>query len=444
MQLLLAIPLVARLGIVFLVAACAASLANATIYQFAWHLRLRSPWQRRHDDVARRTWPDYLPILGWLRLRRESKVHGTAHWVRPLLVELLFALGMAWLYWWETVALGLIAEQLAVVPGGVNTTVLVGPAHLQFLAHAILAWFMLIATFIDADDQIIPDIVTVPGTLIGLIFVTFFPLALLPQITMPAIAPQVGVHLIDRAGNATQFYLEPVHLAASSDWPAALVAAPNLESLAIGLACYWLWCFAFVRRRWITRRGMGRAVRYFLARIARDWWSTPLREVTAIGTLAVLGVWWWGGPAWVGLLTGLVGLVGSGGIVWLVRIFAGAALGKEAMGFGDVLLMMMVGTFIGWQAGVIVFFLAPFAALVYGLIQLIARRENVLPYGPFLCAATLFVIARWDMVWLKVEPLFQLPWLVPAVLLICMVLIGAILTVWRVLKDLIWPLPEAE
>jgi prepilin signal peptidase PulO-like enzyme (type II secretory pathway) len=260
----------------------------------------------------------------------------------------------------------------------------------------------------------------------------------LPQITQPTAAPLVGEPLANRGGVPTQFWYEPVHLAASSGWPAALAPAPNARSLVVGLGCFWLWCFAFVRRRWITRKGWRHAVRFYLARIGRDWWSSPLREVTAIGTLAVVAVWWWGGAAWVGLLTSLVGLVGSGGIVWLIRVFAGAALRKEAMGFGDVLLMMMVGTFIGWQAGVLVFFLAPFAALAYGLVQLVARRENELPYGPFLCAATLAVIVRWDALWLKVQAMFLVPWLVPAVLLVCLVLCGAILWVWQGIKDRLW------
>lgn len=444
MQLLLAIPLAARLALVFAIAAYAASLANAAIYQFAWHRRLRSPWQKKHETAGQRNWLDYLPVVGWWRLRRESKLHGSGYWVRPMFIELAFPLTLAWLYWWETEALGLIAAQLAFVPGGVNTAPLVGPVHWQFLAHAVLAWFMLIATFIDADDRIIPDVVTVPCTLLGLLIATCVPMALLPQVTQPVIAPVVGIPLEDRAGNATSFFLEPVHLAASSEWPAALAPAPNLPSLLVGLACYWLWCFAFVRRRWLRGKGLGRAIRFYFARIVRDWWSTPLREVTALGTLAVVGVWWWGGGPWVGLLTALVGLVGSGGVVWLIRIFAGAALRKEAMGFGDVLLMMMVGTFVGWQAGVMVFFLAPFAALVYGLVQLVGRRENELPYGPFLCAATLFVLIRWDTIWLKVQQVFQVPWLVPAVLLVCLVLCGAILAVWQAIKDWIWGPLEAE
>jgi prepilin signal peptidase PulO-like enzyme (type II secretory pathway) len=176
-------------------------------------------------------------------------------------------------------------------------------------------------------------------------------------------------------------------------------------------------------------------VQYFFARIVRDWWTVPLREVTAMGTVLVALVWWWGVGAWVGLLSSLVGLVGAGGVVWLIRIFAGAALRREAMGFGDVLLMMMIGTLIGWQAGVIVFFAAPFAALVYGLVQLLARRDNELPYGPFLCAATILVIIRWGAIWLWIETAFAVPWLVPAVLVVCLVLCGAILAVYQSAKD---------
>ena len=57
------------------------------------------------------------------------------------------------------------------------------------------------------------------------------------------------------------------------------------------------------------------------------------------------------------------------------------------MGFGDVTLMMMVGAFLGWQAGVVIFFLAPFAGLVVGVLQLVLRRDDEIPYGPFLCLA---------------------------------------------------------
>src|SRR4029079_14973737 len=90
------------------------------------------------------------------------------------------------------------------------------------------------------------------------------------------------------------------------------------------------------------------------------------------------------GPAWCGLMTSLVGLAGGGGIVWAVRIVGSGALRREAMGFGEVTLMMMVGTFLGWQACLFTFFLSPFAAVLIGVAQLILRRDNVLPFVPYL------------------------------------------------------------
>ena len=40
-----------------------------------------------------------------------------------------------------------------------------------------------------------------------------------------------------------------------------------------------------------------------------------------------------------------------------MRLIGTFALRREAMGFGDVTLMMMIGTFLGWQACLILFFL---------------------------------------------------------------------------------------
>ena len=77
------------------------------------------------------------------------------------------------------------------------------------------------------------------------------------------------------------------------------------------------------------------------------------------------------------------------------------------MGFGDVTLMMMVGTFLGWQACLIAFFLAPFAALVIGIAQFVLRRDDVIPYGPFLCLASRRWSSRWAPIWMWAQPLFD-------------------------------------
>jgi prepilin signal peptidase PulO-like enzyme (type II secretory pathway) len=143
------------------------------------------------------------------------------------------------------------------------------------------------------------------------------------------------------------------------------------------------------------------------------------------------------------LFTALVGLVASGGIVWAVRLIGTAALKREAMGFGDVTLMMMIGAFLGWQACLILFFLAPFAALVIGIVQFVARRDDVIPYGPFLCLAAVAVIVAWAPIWMWAQPMFAMGGLVPAVLVVCLALLGLMLAVWRMIKTFVFGF-EAE
>lgn len=56
-------------------------------------------------------------------------------------------------------------------------------------------------------------------------------------------------------------------------------------------------------------------------------------------------------------------LVGSGFILWLA-MFAEKLLGKEAMGFGDVLLMGCIGAFCGWEGALFSLFAGAFAGCI--------------------------------------------------------------------------------
>ncbi len=443
MDFVLGVPLPIRLALLFIVGLLAAGPINWATDAWAWTPRWRSSWRTVPKGKPRRTWIDCLPLIGWWRLRREAAEHGSGFWIRPLIVELACGFGLAALYWWETTIAGLITPQLdRQVLGGaamVNFGPLAGALHAVFVFHAVLGGLMMIASLIDLDDRVIPDEVTVPGTLCGLLLATLLPLGLLPQITTAPVPPVVGIPIVSVANQplvamADPLTLQPVHLAASNPWPAAFGGRPQWRGLASGLACWWLWCFAFTRRRWHGRHGFMRALCVVLARVVREFGRTPIREVAIVGTVFITCVWWWGGAAWLGLLTSLVGMIACGGTIWLIRIFASAALGKEAMGFGDVTLMMMVGTFVGWQAGVLIFFLAPFAALLLGIAQLLAGRGDALPYGPFLCLGTAVVIVRWGDLWNYTDPLFSAGWFVPIVLVVCLALCGVMLSVWSLLK----------
>ena len=63
-----------------------------------------------------------------------------------------------------------------------------------------------------------------------------------------------------------------------------------------------------------------------------------------------------------------------------------------AIGGGDVWLMAAVGGLLGWQAAVLVFFLAPVFGALVGIPYRILTRDEYIAYGPFLALATVLVM----------------------------------------------------
>lgn len=103
----------------------------------------------------------------------------------------------------------------------------------------------------------------------------------------------------------------------------------------------------------------------------------------------------WHGLAWssAGALVGAV-------LTAVIRKVAEFALGRPAMGAGDVTLMAMVGAFLGWQATVIAFFLAPVLALALGPLARRISAEKAVPYGPFLALGAIVVMFAWRWIWM--------------------------------------------
>jgi prepilin signal peptidase PulO-like enzyme (type II secretory pathway) len=155
-----------------------------------------------------------------------------------------------------------------------------------------------------------------------------------------------------------------------------------------------------------------------------------------MGSLAIAMVWYRNDAGWQGLLTALVGMSVGGGLIWAVRIVGAAVMRREAMGFGDVTLMAMIGAFVGWQPSLIIFFLAPLAGIFLGILRMILFRDREIPYGPFLCLASLFLIVEWDALWENTQVLFEIGWFMPVVMAVCLVLMGAMLGLWRLIVGL--------
>lgn len=415
MNAFLAIPLLFRLAALFLCGAVVGAVANWAVDRLRWEPRWLSPWGPRHPELPPVRHTDRLPILGWLGLRREAPLRGAGFWLRPLVVELFTGLLFAGLYWWEVEQQALYQPPLA-MPVPLNP-LLVAQLHWQLAAHLVLVGFMLVASIIDIDERIIPDAVTIPGTLLGLALATVVPACLLPDV-VPLNGGGFNLHIF-------------LKVSSPRIWPALLAPYPNLVSLGIGLACAWLWCVGLLPRPWRTRHGLSRAFQILFARIAREPFSRLVLLLSIFVTAGVALGWYVGGKHWEGLLSALVGLAVGGGLVWCVRVIGTRVLGREAMGFGDVTLLAMIGTLVGWQSCLVIFFLAPFFGLLVGAAQWILRRENEIYYGPFLCLATLALIVWWGPIWDWALPLFEVGGLVPAVVVVCLVLMVVLLSIWR-------------
>jgi leader peptidase (prepilin peptidase) / N-methyltransferase len=431
---ILAIPIELRLLGLAIVGAWLGSLLNLAIYRLAYAPRSISPWSDPPPAAARRRWTDWLPVVGWFGLRRESRLHGMGFWVRPMLVEVACGLGLAALYWWEVRLQALLPDALIVQlaqPGkaaAIERSAAIATLHLVFIAHAFLIGFMLVASLIDVDERLIPDEVTVPGTLLGLLLAALLPWSLLPIMHR---SPIVGLGF----GPPELRFLTFTSIE-TWPWPGELKGVPDVQSLAVGLGCVWLWCIGLMPRSWRTSHGFRRAWAVLWGRLRRDrltLWAFAIGLATSIGVVAT---WRIGGEHWRGLLSALIGMAAGGGLIWTVRIIGKAVLGREAMGFGDVTLLAMIGAFLGWQPCLVIFFLAPIAGAAIGITQLLLRRQNEIRYGPFLCLAALVTVVRWSTIWESLGDVFSLGWLIPVTMAGCLLLMIPLLFLVRTVGNL--------
>ncbi|HEX9020849.1 MAG TPA: prepilin peptidase [Nitrospirota bacterium] len=206
---------------------------------------------------------DNIPIISFLLLRGKCRRCGEPISWRYPLVELMNGL----LYVWIVREFGIGGE--------------------AFLLMALCS-SLLVVTFIDMDFQIIPDVITLPGMLIGLSLAPFF----LYPLTDP---------LPFRLGNLIPH------------------AGPHLTSF----------------------------------------------------------------------LNSLIGLVLGGGPLLALGWIWEKLRHVEAMGGGDVKLMGMVGSFLGWKGALLTIMLGALAGSVVGVSLILLKRHKmgkVIPFGPFLAA----------------------------------------------------------
>ena len=131
--------------VTLLFGAAIGSFLNVCIYRLPLHESIVFPASHCRVCATPLTWYDNLPLMSYLLRRGRCRFCGTAFSFRYFLVELLTAL----------VAVALIYRF------GLTITAL---GYFAFSAA------LIVITFIDLDYQIIPDVVSLPGAVAGVLF----------------------------------------------------------------------------------------------------------------------------------------------------------------------------------------------------------------------------------------------------------------------------------
>src|SRR5205807_8074796 len=89
----------------------------------------------------------------------------------------------------------------------------------------------------------------------------------------------------------------------------------------------------------------------------------------------------------VSLIGAAFGALVGGGSLWLMGFLWEKLRGIEAMGFGDVKMMLMVGAFLGWRLTLLTILMGALSGSIAGIAMMYKRGRNLqmmLPFGIFL------------------------------------------------------------
>ncbi|MEM1028266.1 MAG: prepilin peptidase [Planctomycetota bacterium] len=367
--------------------ACVGSFLNVVIYRVPAGLSVISPPSRCPGCEKKLAAYDNVPVLGWLWLKGKCRNCKMKISVQYPIVEAATALlffGLTYVYYFTDL-------RMPFADNGVAETWPVLAVHLVLLSC------MIAATMIDAKLYIIPlsltwiaagvAILALPGSVaMGWVPAQLLGVGQSYDMLIP-VTDQTGLAIGGTVGLIVAIVLlqmKILPLSFAEEIPLPEGADPDDPNLIL------------VHPH--PRREIGKELLFLIFPLVGGGVGFLLDQVVFAGDATAEGVLV-RDPLWQAVGGVLLGYLAGGGIVWATRVLGTLGFGKEAMGLGDVHLMAAVGAVIGWRDTTLAFFIAPFfgiiaAVVTAGVAALVKGKVRVIPYGPYLCGATLVV-----MVW---------------------------------------------
>lgn len=349
----------------FLIGACIGSFLNVVIYRVPNGLKVNEP-SRSFCPKCKTQIPIYLniPLFTWLMLGGKCKWCRCKISFRYFFVELLTACVFLTIWVHAINALGILG----------------------IIALWILAALLIAATYIDFDHFIIPDSITIGGTVAGVV--------------ASLIVPQLHGQNLWWLGGAF-----------------SLVAA------AIGFSMLWLvvlagkMAFGKIKHEFdkptdfeISQPGGEESpIIIKLGEHEYEWGDVFFRKWDRM-EMEVVELYFDEDKQEVSEQFRVLGdsLELDGKRIELedVKKVSGTILGavvpREAMGFGDVKFIAMIGAFLGWQSVLFTIFAASIIGAIVGLFQkfvVLEEWSRPLPFGPYLALGAFLWIFSGPAIW---------------------------------------------
>ncbi len=316
---------------------------------------------------------DLVPVLSWALLRGKCRYCGHPISARYPVVELITAIGYLAIAW-----------RFPILDDGLRTV------GLWFFLTVLIA-----GSGIDLDTKTLPDALTLPPILIGLL------VALLAPVRSTGGSSSLGLPDFSAALHGALIGAGLLALIAGlGAWVLRRFREPNHPDFPIDYMHIHLGALvgAWFGPVWAVVAAL---VAVGINLIARRVIRIPdfLTLGGVLVSIALSGAGY--GPGIVGSVQGALSGAGAvaliAGAYWAIYWATHKQEDTEefedadpvAMGFGDVKLAAVIGAFLGWQGIVMGLAAAVVLGAVIGVIQRIAGGDRAIPFGPYLALGAL-------------------------------------------------------